>query len=573
MQKKQTIDYSLLATEYSIFIDTCSLMRPQAQDFLMQKFAPYLKLANKKIVLMKEVLDELNKIRHDENNQQPPEKRLEAKKGFETCAKLDQESCLIIKGKEDSINYADNYFIAKFTEERYKRKLCLITQDRKLSNDILSLNESASSGKARGIKVYSLNKAEGLKEYFLKEKKTITPPPLVKKSKAIKAPTEKSLFPPPLVKKSKAIKASTEKALFSDKAKLIDLKKRASLNITNVPTTNDEVQNESGKTIYLIGEKVGRGAEGSVYLIRNMNSRNTSSRTVCKIYKENKLDNQRLDKLLMMVDNQINSHGICWPKSILYNSDNEPVGFIMKRAQGHILKERLFSHLKIFEEKLSGWDRANLVTVCLNILSAVNLLHKHNVILGDISGSNIMVTDQCETFIVDTDSFQIEGYPCPMRTNEFVAPEIQKKNLATILRTKENEYFTLTVLLFKILMCGKHPYAIVNGGMVHESIQNSKFPYPFGDFDSATREEFDPKKAPPGPWRPMWSHLTHACKEAFYNCFAINKRIDGVLWKKTLNKYRKYLEMGAEDLQSYAIIPDADKVVSQETIDRYKNKK
>ena len=31
--------------------------------------------------------------------------------------------------------------------------------------------------------------------------------------------------------------------------------------------------------------------------------------------------------------------------------------------------------------------------------------------------------------------------------------------------------------------------------------------------------------------------------------------------------------MGAEDLQSYAIIPDADKVVSQETIDRYKNKK
>ena len=53
MQKKQTIDYSLLAKEFSIFIDTCSLMRPQAQDFLMQKIVPYLKLEDKKIILMK----------------------------------------------------------------------------------------------------------------------------------------------------------------------------------------------------------------------------------------------------------------------------------------------------------------------------------------------------------------------------------------------------------------------------------------------------------------------------------------------------------------------------------------
>lgn len=552
MQKQQTINYSLLAKDFSIFIDTCSLMRPQAQDFLMQEIVPYLKLENKKIMLIKEVKDELEKIQDDENNQQPPEKRLEAKNAYKTCIKLDQEGCLDYRGKLNSINYADNYFITKFAENRYKKKLCLITQDRKLSYDILSLNESASSGKAKGIKVYSLNKKEGLKEFFLKEEKNITPPPLVKKSKAKKD--------------------SKVKPLFSDKAKLIDVKKRASLNITNIPTTNDEVQNESGKTFYLIGGQIGSGAEGIVYSIRNMNSRNTSSKTVCKIYEENKLDNQHLDKLKKMVDNQINSHGICWPKSILYNNDNEPVGFIMKSAgNAHILDERLFTHPKIFEEELPGWDRANLVKVCLNILSAVNLLHKHNVILGDISGSNIMVTDQCETFIVDADSFQIEGYPCPMRTGEFVAPEIQNKNLGTILRTKENEYFSLAILLFMILMCGKHPYDSVDGGMVHENIKNSKFPYPFGSMNSVTRDGFVPENAPPGIWRPMWSHLTHACKEDFYNCFEKNERIDGVLWKKTLNKYHKYLEMGAEDLQSYAIIPDTYKVVSPETSDRYNN--
>ena len=553
MNKKQNIDYSLLAKEFSIFIDTCSLMRPQAQDFLMQKIAPHLKLENKKIVLMKEVTDELDKIQHDEKKQQPPEKRLEAKKGYETCIKLIHEDCANHMGKPNSINYADNYFITKFTEERYKRKLCLITQDRKLSNDILSLNESSSSGKAKGIKVYSLNKEEGLKEYFLKEKKTITPPPLVKKSKAIKAPTQKPLF--------------------SDKVKLINLNKSTSLNIKTIPTTNDEVQDESGKTFYLIGEVIGNGAEGVVYSIRNMKNINTSSTTVCKIYKKNKLVSHRLDKLKLMVKNQINSHGICWPKSIVYNSNKEPVGYIMKKAQGNILKKRLFAHPKIFEEKLSGWDRANLVTVCLNILSAVNLLHKHNVLLGDISGSNILVTDQCETFIVDTDSFQIEGYPCPVGNPEFTPPEIQKKEFGTFLRTKENEDFSLATLLFMILMCGKHPYSSVNGGMVHENIKSSKFPYPFGRMDSDSRIKFDPQNAPPGPWRKMWSHLPFASKEGFYNCFEKNKRIDGTLWNKTLKQYRRYLEKGADDLQSYAIIPEAYKVVSQEIIDKYKNKK
>ena len=68
MEKKQTIDYSLLATEYSIFIDTCSLMRPQAQDFLMQKIVPYLKLEDKKsepqtfIEVKKDIKDKLVKI-------------------------------------------------------------------------------------------------------------------------------------------------------------------------------------------------------------------------------------------------------------------------------------------------------------------------------------------------------------------------------------------------------------------------------------------------------------------------------------------------------------------------------
>ena len=554
MMKKQSTDIPNLIKEYSIFIDTSSLMRSQAQDFLMQKISPYLKIENKKLVLMKEVTDELFKIKEDKKKQQPPEKRLEAKKGYETCLKLINEECANHMGKSSSVNYADNFFLVKFTEERYKRKLCLITQDKKLSNDILDLNESSSSGKAKGIKVFSLHKAEGLKEYFLSEPK--------------KSASNSDKLTNVSIKKPAQIKP-----LFSDNTKLIDIKQTKSLKIEASIKSKDEVFDESGKNVYLIGNFVGSGAEGTVYSISNMNSKTISSRSVCKIYSKDMLDNHRLEKLQLMVKNQISSNGICWPRSILYTSKNEPVGFIMNKAEGYSLKRSLFAHPKIFEEKLPSWDRANLVKVCLNILNAVNLLHKNNVLLGDINGSNIMVNDKCETFIVDADSFQIEGYPCPVGSPEYTAPEIQKMKFGTFLRTKNNEYFSLGTLLFMILMCGKHPYSSVDGGMVTDNIKNSQFPYPFGSKDSASRSVFDLSKPPPGPWRKIWSHIPFASKQSFFNCFARNERLDGISWSKILQKYHKILEKGADDPESYAIIPEDYKVVPQDVIDKFKNDK
>ena len=554
MMKKQSISIPNLIKEYSIFIDTSSLMRPQAQDFLMQKISPYLKIEDKKLVLMKEVTDELFKLKEDEKKQQSPEKRLEAKKGYETCIKLINEDCANHMGKAGSVNYADNFFLVKFTEERYKRKLCLITQDRKLSNDILDLNESSSTGKAKGIRVFSLNKAEGLKEYFLPEAK--------------KTPSKSGNL-----LNITGSKPAQAKPLFSDKVKLIDIKKTKSLKIKAAIKSKDEVFDESGENVYVLGDFIGSGAEGTVYSISNMNSKTISTGSVCKIYSNDKLDNHRYEKLQLMIKNQINSNGICWPKSIVYSSKKEPVGFIMKKAEGHSLKRSLFAHPKIFEEKFPSWDRADLVKVCLNILDAINELHKNNVLLGDINGGNIMVTDKCKTFIVDADSFQLEGHPCPVGSPEYTAPEIQKKKFGTFLRTKDNEYFSLGTMLFMVLMCGKHPYSSVDGGMVTDNIKNSQFPYPFGSRDSASRSEFDPSKSPPGPWRKIWSHIPFASKESFFNCFARNERTDGLSWSKTLKKYHRTLEMGADDPQSYAIIPEAYKVVSQDVIDRFKNDK
>ena len=53
-------------------------------------------------------------FKEDQKKQQSPEKRLEAKKGYETCIKLINEDCANHMGKAGSVNYADNFFLVKF---------------------------------------------------------------------------------------------------------------------------------------------------------------------------------------------------------------------------------------------------------------------------------------------------------------------------------------------------------------------------------------------------------------------------------------------------------------------------
>ena len=172
--------------------------------------------------------------------------------------------------------------------------------------------------------------------------------------------------------------------------------------------------------------------------------------------------------------------------------------------------------------------------MCLNILDAVDLLHLNNVLVGDLNGRNIMVNEDCSIFIVDTDSFQLEGYPCPMGQITFTPPEIQKKEFKTFLRTVEHEYFAIATLIFMILLPGKPPYAKVDGGMITENIRRGVFSYPFA--------KNQPKDPPKGPWRFMWSHLPFDTKQKFYGTFAEGLRFNAKEWSNVLEKYKHGLK-------------------------------
>lgn len=85
------------------------------------------------------------------------------------------------------------------------------------------------------------------------------------------------------------------------------------------------------------------------------------------------------------------------------------------------------------------WNKIDTVQLCVTILQKLKYLHDRNVILGDINPYNILVVSPTEVYFVDTDSYQVEGFICPVGMPIFTAPELHKKNSQYGLRTLGNE--------------------------------------------------------------------------------------------------------------------------------------
>ena len=515
-----------IVKEYTIFIDSSFMMTDEAEEFFTDELIPLLKNDSKKIILAQKVYEELVKQSQSNNKYKTQAQVSKAKNGLKIISTLNESSCLRLVGS-DSDSYVDNLFIAKFTELRLDQKLCLLTQDNALSKEIINLNISPSSGtdkkgrvRIKGIKVFKFNANGQIEEYS--DNKT---------------------------NKGFSSNSVRQKNAFSKNAPLVDLSESLEFSTQDPPKSGEKVFNSSGKS-FLLGEEVGDGAEGIVFKVDDLN--------VCKIYKSNKFTNLSLRKLRIMTENQISHDAICWPNEIIFNAQDFPVGYLMKKAKGYELHKRLFFGPKPIEKNFPDWDKSNLVKVCLNILDAIELLHLNNVLVGDLNGRNIMVNEDCSVFIVDTDSFQLEGYPCPMGQITFTPPEIQKKEFKTFLRTVEQENFAIATLIFMILLPGKPPYAKVDGGMITDNIKKGVFSYPF--------EKNQPKDRPKGPWRFMWSHLPYDTKEKFYETFANGLRFNAKEWSNVLEKYKHGLK---KEFHSSEINPNGFKVISDHAADTF----
>ncbi len=291
------------------------------------------------------------------------------------------------------------------------------------------------------------------------------------------------------------------------------------ININECKLYVDNGNGEKGNPIN-IKDKLGSGGEGAVYIADNG--------MACKIF--NEITENRINKLKLMVG-KLNYDGICSPKQLVYDENGTVVGYLMDRAEGKPLKS-LLTGPKVLKNNFPNWKKIHIVRLCLTILDKIKYLHSKNVILGDINPQNILVKDEKTVYFIDTDSYQVENYPCPVGTDAFTPPELLRKNFKSILRTFENEYFTVSVLMFMILMYGRHPYSKVGGGNLVENIMKGEFPYSANDKD----------KVPPGLWGIIWTHLPYDIKNLFIKSFVeghkdLNKRPNIDEWIKCMRNY------------------------------------
>lgn len=528
-QNNKEINAKNILEEYAkgwkIFIDTCSIVHFSADKFWIN-IIPFLQQYQNKIFIPLKCIEELQKHAADSKK---TELARNSKNSLKIISQLISAGLVEIRGEKND-NFADNVFQVVFTKFRLQHKLLLITQDNDLAKDIIALN-SNKSVKANPVNVKRINQYGFLSNFAWNEEEVL------KRDKFNKNKVyndEEDLDEDEVFKICKAVTTLDD----------------SRLTVTHIPTENEIVYTSHGPI--KLESKVASGGEGTIYT--------TNTPYVAKIYKKENNTKRKYEKIKLMLTKKIECEGVCYPVAALYNSDKEFIGYLMPKANGKELQKSIFIK-PLFIKYFPGWKKRDTVELCITILKKIKYLHDRNIIIGDINPANILVVSPKEVYFVDTDSYQIENFPCPVGTINYTAPEIQRKKFSEFLRTMGNENFAVATLLFMIMLPGKPPYSQQGGEDPINNIIKMDFSYPFGDNSN--------KKTPDGPWRFIWSHLTYYLKDAFYNTFRkggeysteeTRLSVDG--WLQMFIYYLELLDsgkLGTQDKMSEDLYPTRHK--------------
>ncbi len=523
MNENQLLE--LMFRDFKVFMDTCSLMNnAQALDQFFFKVAGLITKYNNKIIVPVRVVQELQKHSKDNKDKDKSQKAIHA---INAIRMMKQGGLLDIRGEEND-PFADNLFQTIFTKFRLEHNLVLITQDVGLSRDILNLRIAHSvTRNIHKIMVAKFDKNGRLINFQNNQQGAANPPNPKSQQRKFAEKNEHNNS------KSKGYQGMNNEPFvkFRNCTSVTKLKDTR-INVKSVPGENDSVR-VSGGIIRLL-KKISSGGEGTIY--------ETNTQFVAKIYRKEVITVRKIEKIKLLLSKKLVCKGICFPVEAVYNLQNEFVGYLMPRAQGKEMQKTLFIKPCLLKN-FPNWKKEDMVELALTILKKIKFLHDCNIIMGDINPANILVKSSKEVWFVDTDSYQVEDFPCPVGTINYTAPEIQKKHFSDFLRTRGNENFAVATLLFMLMLPGKPPYSQQGGEDPISNIINMNFSYPFGESTN--------HKTPDGPWRYIWSHLMFKVKEAFYKTFSKgetyaneNNRLNVDAWIDLFITYRDSLHNG-----------------------------
>ncbi len=217
----------------------------------------------------------------------------------------------------------------------------------------------------------------------------------------------------------------------------------------------------SGKRVNCL-TLLGKGGEGEVFAtdIDGM---------VAKIYHPQKRPGtEMVAKLRHMIDNtpeqphsDDNHIAITWPRDLL-EQDGVVHGFLMDTSDGEAVEQVVTPSSR--KRRFPGQTWKHSLVTAYNLSWVMANIHATGYVIGDVNEQNIRAQAGGVVSIIDTDSFQISNpangkvYPCTVMTPDFAAPEVTAEIMNKGLRRPDQDCFSLAIIIYRLLMCGNHPF-------------------------------------------------------------------------------------------------------------------
>ena len=278
----------------------------------------------------------------------------------------------------------------------------------------------------------------------------------------------------------------------------------------------------------VLGKVLGEGGEGTVHAIEGHRS------LVAKVYHRNLRTPEREAKIKQMLIappiDPLAARGkvsLAWPKSALFE-DRAFAGFTMPAVD--ISRAYALHQLWKAKQRPRGCTYSHLTQIASNLCAVTQALHTASYVLGDVNESNFLVTDRSLVVAVDLDSIQVPAadgttHRCVVHKPEFSPPELQGGfDFRAQDRMPEHDLFGLGILVWELLMLGRHPFA---GGkpQIATNIQ---------DGSSWALDASRPAPAGAPPLEVMPPELIPLARRAFGTDPAA--RSEGFEWHRTLAK-------------------------------------
>lgn len=138
------------------------------------------------------------------------------------------------------------------------------------------------------------------------------------------------------------------------------------------------------------------------------------------------------------------------------------VGYLMPRVAGDPL--HAFGEPRWRREH--PVDGADVVAILLALHDALAAVHRAGVVIGDCNDLNVLVERSAarpRVHLIDVDSYQFGGYPCPMFSERFVDPRLCDPQHLVPVRPhdEDSDWFAFAVMAFRSLL-GVSPWGGVH---------------------------------------------------------------------------------------------------------------